>query len=177
MNTTSPLSHSLFFFFLHPISSKEKYQFLNEIIFSVYTKFWILRAASMEVPLTVLTTPSSLYVGYLYLDIFRWAAPSSLFWVQKPCGILLGMFCKSLAFVCICRDSSTSCSLCYGYLNFVSPQDGISPSLFIYMYIWLVHLLHWLLRSEVADILFKMTEILLQSYDRYPNSFDFDLHV
>ncbi|MCD7465126.1 hypothetical protein HAX54_000668 [Datura stramonium] len=67
----------------------------------------------MAVPPTVLATPSSLYVGDLHPDVSD--------------GQLFDFFSefKSLASVRICRDSSTGRSLCYGYVNFVSPQDAI----------------------------------------------------
>ncbi|KAH0752508.1 hypothetical protein KY285_005656 [Solanum tuberosum] len=67
----------------------------------------------MAVPPTVLATPSSLYVGDLHHDVSD--------------GQLFDFFSefKSLASVRVCRDSSTGRSLCYGYVNFVSPQDAI----------------------------------------------------
>ncbi|KAL8036285.1 hypothetical protein ABFS82_12G145900 [Erythranthe guttata] len=62
---------------------------------------------------TVPAAPASLYVGDLQKDVTD--------------GMLLEAFAefKSLASVRICRDSSTNTSLCYGYVNFVSPQDAI----------------------------------------------------
>ncbi|KAF7804371.1 polyadenylate-binding protein 7-like [Senna tora] len=67
----------------------------------------------MAVSPTVAAAPASLYVGDLHPDIAD--------------GQLLDAFAefKSLASVRICRDSSTGRSLCYGYVNFISPQDAI----------------------------------------------------
>ncbi|KAK4345627.1 hypothetical protein RND71_035803 [Anisodus tanguticus] len=67
----------------------------------------------MALPPTVLATPASLYVGDLHHDVTD--------------GKLFDAFSefKSLASVRVCRDSSTGHSLCYGYVNFVSPQDAI----------------------------------------------------
>lgn len=67
----------------------------------------------MAVPHTVLATPSSLYVGDLHHDVSD--------------GQLFDFFSefKSLASVRVCRDSSTGRSLCYGYVNFVVPQDAV----------------------------------------------------
>ncbi|CAN4118150.1 unnamed protein product [Withania somnifera] len=64
----------------------------------------------MEVPHA---TPSSLYVGDLHHDVSD--------------GQLFDFFSefKSLASVRVCRDSSTGRSLCYGYVNFVVPQDAV----------------------------------------------------
>ncbi|KAK4759562.1 hypothetical protein SAY87_022693 [Trapa incisa] len=67
----------------------------------------------MAVPQTVAaTSPASLYVGDLHPDITD--------------GVLFEAFTefKSLTSVRICRDSSTGRSLCYGYVNFLSPQDA-----------------------------------------------------
>ncbi|XP_059296546.1 polyadenylate-binding protein 7-like isoform X2 [Lycium ferocissimum] len=63
--------------------------------------------------MAVVPPPSSLYVGDLHQDVTD--------------GQLFDAFSefKSLASVRICRDSSTGRSLCYGYVNFVSPQDAI----------------------------------------------------
>ncbi|PNX77815.1 putative polyadenylate-binding protein [Trifolium pratense] len=67
----------------------------------------------MAVPPSVAATPASLYVGDLHPDVSD--------------GQLHEAFSdfKSLASVRICRDSSTGRSLCYGYVNFLSPQDAI----------------------------------------------------
>ncbi|KAI7997563.1 Polyadenylate-binding protein 7 [Camellia lanceoleosa] len=67
----------------------------------------------MAVPPTVAATPASLYVGDLHHTVTD--------------GQLFDHFSefKSLASVRVCRDSSTGRSLCYGYVNFLSPQDAI----------------------------------------------------
>ncbi|XP_022746812.1 polyadenylate-binding protein 7-like [Durio zibethinus] len=68
----------------------------------------------MAVPsaVTVAASPASLYVGDLHPDVSD--------------GQLFDAFSefKSLASVRVCRDSSTGRSLCYGYVNFISPQDA-----------------------------------------------------
>lgn len=64
-------------------------------------------------PPTVPAAPASLYVGDLHEDV----TDAQLFDAFAEF--------KSLASVRICRDSSTGRSLCYGYVNFISPQDGI----------------------------------------------------
>ncbi|XWS59577.1 hypothetical protein CRYUN_Cryun08bG0134100 [Craigia yunnanensis] len=68
----------------------------------------------MAVPsaVTMAASPASLYVGDLHPDISD--------------GQLFDAFSefKSLASVRVCRDSSTGRSLCYGYVNFISPQDA-----------------------------------------------------
>ncbi|XWS66781.1 hypothetical protein CRYUN_Cryun05aG0230200 [Craigia yunnanensis] len=70
----------------------------------------------MAVPsaVTVAASPASLYVGDLHPDVSD--------------GQMFDAFSefKSLASVRVCRDSSTGRSLCYGYVNFISPQDGTS---------------------------------------------------
>lgn len=59
------------------------------------------------------TTPASLYVGDLHPDVTD--------------GELFDAFSefKSLASVRVCKDSTTGRSTCYGYVNFLSPHDGI----------------------------------------------------
>ncbi|XP_039047564.1 polyadenylate-binding protein 7-like isoform X3 [Hibiscus syriacus] len=69
----------------------------------------------MSVPsaaVTVAASPVSLYVGDLHPDVSD--------------ANLIETFSefKSLASVHVCRDSSTGRSLCYGYVNFISPQDA-----------------------------------------------------
>ncbi|KAG8501012.1 hypothetical protein CXB51_003047 [Gossypium anomalum] len=61
---------------------------------------------------TVTASPVSLYVGDLHPDVSD--------------ANLIETFSefKSLASVHVCRDSSTGRSLCYGYVNFISPQDA-----------------------------------------------------
>lgn len=68
----------------------------------------------MAVPTpTIPPVTASLYVGDLHPDITD--------------GQLFDAFSefRSLASVRICRDAVTGRSLCYGYVNFVSPQDAI----------------------------------------------------
>ncbi|KAL3532017.1 hypothetical protein ACH5RR_005538 [Cinchona calisaya] len=64
-------------------------------------------------PMTITPTPASLYVGDLHHDVTD--------------GQLFDAFAefKSITSVRVCRDSSTGRSLCYGYVNFISPQDAI----------------------------------------------------
>lgn len=71
---------------------------------------------------TAHASPASLYVGDLHPDVTD--------------GQLFDAFSgfKSLASVRICRDSSTGRSLSYGYVNFISPQDG-TYSFFLLLFI------------------------------------------
>ncbi|KAE8717033.1 Polyadenylate-binding protein 7 [Hibiscus syriacus] len=67
---------------------------------------------SVQSAVTVAASPASLYVGDLHPDVSD--------------ANLIEAFSefKSLASVHVCRDSSTGRSLCYGYVNFISPQDA-----------------------------------------------------
>ncbi|XP_057438216.1 polyadenylate-binding protein 7 [Lotus japonicus] len=67
----------------------------------------------MAVPPSVAATPASLYVGDLHPDIS-----------DAQLHDAFAEF-KNLASVRVCRDSSTGRSLCYGYVNFLSPQDAM----------------------------------------------------
>ncbi|KAL2345150.1 hypothetical protein Fmac_006435 [Flemingia macrophylla] len=67
----------------------------------------------MAVPPSVAAAPASLYVGDLHPDV------SDAHLVQAFSDF------KTLASVRVCKDSSTGKSLCYGYVNFVSPQDAV----------------------------------------------------
>ncbi|XP_050227710.1 polyadenylate-binding protein 7 isoform X2 [Mercurialis annua] len=70
-------------------------------------------AVPSSTTLSAVTAPASLYVGELHGDVSD--------------GQLFDAFSefKSLTSVRICRDSSTGRSLCYGYVNFISPHDAI----------------------------------------------------
>lgn len=68
--------------------------------------------SSMAVPPSVAASPASLYVGDLHPDV------SDIHLVDAFSEF------KSLTSVRVCKDSSTGKSLCYGYVNFVSHQDG-----------------------------------------------------
>ncbi|POO01840.1 Splicing factor-like protein [Trema orientale] len=67
----------------------------------------------MAVPPTISPSPASLYVGDLPEDVTD--------------GQLLDLFSEfeSLASVRVCRGSSSGRSLCYGFLNYLNPQDAI----------------------------------------------------
>ncbi|PON56145.1 Splicing factor-like protein [Parasponia andersonii] len=67
----------------------------------------------MAVAPTISASPASLYVGDLPEDVTD--------------GQLLDLFSEfeSLASVRVCRGSSSGRSLCYGFLNYLNPQDAI----------------------------------------------------
>ncbi|CAI9760644.1 unnamed protein product [Fraxinus pennsylvanica] len=67
-----------------------------------------MAVASMEPVIS-----ASLYVGDLHQDV----TDAQLFDAFSEF--------KSLQSVRVCRDSSTCCSLCYGYVNFISSQDAL----------------------------------------------------
>jgi len=73
----------------------------------------------MAVPATVAAAQSSLYVGDLHPDI----TDTQLFQAFREF--------ESLSSVRVCRDSMTRASLRYGYVNFMSQQDGITRSLYM----------------------------------------------
>lgn len=66
----------------------------------------------MAVPDTV-SVPASLYVGDLQIDV----SDGELFDAFKSIG--------NLASVRVCRDSMSGRSLGYGYVNFITAEDGI----------------------------------------------------
>lgn len=74
-----------------------------------------------------LVVPASLYVGDLHHEIND--------------ARLHDAFAeyKSLSSVRVCRDSATGRSLCYGYVNFMSPQDGIYKYVYIKSYIDIIY--------------------------------------
>ncbi|KAE8668410.1 Polyadenylate-binding protein 7 [Hibiscus syriacus] len=67
---------------------------------------------SVQSVVTVAASPASLYVGDLHPDV------SDAHLIEAFSEF------KSLASVHVCRDSSTGRSLCYGYVNFISPRDA-----------------------------------------------------
>ena len=69
-------------------------------------------AAAAAAPAPPPPPSSTIYVGDLHPDVMD----GHLFEAFKGFD--------SLASVRVCRDSSTGRSLCYGYVNFVSSQDG-----------------------------------------------------
>ncbi|KAE8725115.1 hypothetical protein F3Y22_tig00009009pilonHSYRG00070 [Hibiscus syriacus] len=68
----------------------------------------------MEVPtaVTLMASMVSLYVGDLHPDI-----------TDEALFDAFNSF-KGMSSVRVCRDSSTGRSLCYGYVNFSSLEDG-----------------------------------------------------
>ncbi|KZV41338.1 Poly(A) binding protein 7 [Dorcoceras hygrometricum] len=77
-------------------------------------------SALMAVAPALSATPVSLYIGDLHPDVTD--------------GMLFDAFSdfKSLASVRVCRDSSTGRSLCYGYVNFITPQDGRFSTIYVH---------------------------------------------
>lgn len=75
------------------------------------TNLFQLRKKLMATSLTV-RAPTSVYVGDLHHDVSE--------------GQLIEAFKEfpSLSSVRVCRDAVTGRSLRYGYVNFLSPQDG-----------------------------------------------------
>lgn len=84
----------------------------------------------MALEAAVAATPASLYVGDLHPDVTD--------------AMLLEAFAefKSLDSVRVCLDSSTGRSLGYGYVNFVSPQDG-KIGVFFFECVFAVSVLCW----------------------------------
>ena len=72
----------------------------------------VAAAAAAAAPAPPPPPSSTIYVGDLHPDVMD----GHLFEAFKGFD--------SLASVRVCRDSSTGRSLCYGYVNFVSSQDG-----------------------------------------------------
>lgn len=117
--TTKSLS-----FLFHPLQPSFLKHNLSAFTFSLYNPT-LLTALSlslslhtlvgnpMAVPDTIISAmPASLYVGDLHPELSD--------------GALFEAFTefKSLSSVRVCRDSSSGRSLCYGYVNFLSTQDG-----------------------------------------------------
>ena len=75
----------------------------------------------MAVPATVAAVPASLYVGDLHSEV-----------VDHHLFEAFAEF-KTMDSVRVCRDRVTMKSLCYGYVNFKSQQDGISLSLSLFL--------------------------------------------